>query len=99
LDLRPATDEVTRLLDALHDDDLRRPTPCTGTPVAAVLDHLVGLSQAFTNAARKTIPPGGSQPPQSAAEHLDPAWRTVLPVRLRILADASRTPTAWQGAT
>ena len=99
LDLQPATDEVTRLLDGLRDDDLRRPTPCDGTPVAALLDHLLGLSQAFTNAARKTIPPGGSQPPRSAAENLDPDWRTVLPVRLRILADAWRDPAAWQGAT
>jgi len=42
LDLRPATDEVARLLDGVDDADLRRPTPCPGTPVAALLDHFVG---------------------------------------------------------
>src|SRR5690348_4308625 len=85
LDLQPATEEVVRVLEGVHDDDLARPTPCAGTPVAALLDHFMGLSLAFTMAARKTPPPGGSTPPQSAAEHLDPNWRKELPDRLRAL--------------
>jgi uncharacterized protein (TIGR03086 family) len=99
LDLDPAAREVVRLLDGVPDDGLDRPTPCAGTPVAQLLDHLIGLSLAFTLAARKTPPEGGSKPPQSSAEHLDPDWRKVLPRRLGELADAWRDPAAWEGDT
>ena len=99
LDLRPATEEVTRLLAGVLDDCLGAPTPCAGTPVGQLLDHLMGLSVAFTQAARKTPPEGGSQPPTSSADHLDPQWRTALPERLRELADAWQDPAAWQGMT
>lgn len=59
LDLGPAAREVTRLLDGVRDDQLANPTPCPEYPVAALLDHFMGLSLAFTWAARKTTPPGG----------------------------------------
>jgi uncharacterized protein (TIGR03086 family) len=103
LDLRPATDVVTRLLDGVHDDQMGRPTPCPDYPVAALLDHLMGLSAAFTWAAIKT--PAAerqgdeSRPGQATAEHLDPQWRTLLPERLAGLADAWRDPGAWEGMT
>ncbi|MFL6129463.1 MAG: TIGR03086 family metal-binding protein [Mycobacteriales bacterium] len=99
LDLDPATRELARLLDGVPDDGLAGPTPCAGTPVAQLLDHLMGLSLAFTLAARKTPPAGGSQPPSSSADHLDPQWRTVLPRRLEELAAAWRDPAAWEGMT
>ena len=83
LDLEPATLEVARLLDGVREDHLDAPTPCADTSVAALLDHLMGLSLAFTWAAHKTAPvldrgaaPG---PGRATAEHLDPDWRSVLP--------------------
>ena len=103
LDLDPAAREVARLLDGVTDDQLAGPTPCADTTVAALLDHLMGLSLAFTWAARKTTGSQGvddgadSRPP--TAEHLDPNWRTLLPERLGELADAWRDPMAWQGMT
>src|SRR6476661_1652318 len=97
IDLHPAAREVTRLLEGVRDDDLSAPTPCEGTPVAAMLDHLMGLSLAFTWAATKNLPPGAGGPPKSSAEHLDPAWRDVLPERLDGLAQAWRDPQAWTG--
>jgi uncharacterized protein (TIGR03086 family) len=103
LDLEPATREVTRLVDGVREDHLSAPTPCADTPVAALLDHLLGLSLAFTWAARKTTPgedrgtvPG---PGRATAEHLDPDWRAVLPERLRELAEAWRDPAAWTSET
>jgi uncharacterized protein (TIGR03086 family) len=100
LDLQPATQEVLRVLDGVTDDQLTRPTPCADTPVAALLDHFMSLSQAFTWAARKSGPPQArSAPPPATAEHLDPRWRTVLPQRLRELSEAWHDPAAWQGAT
>jgi uncharacterized protein (TIGR03086 family) len=99
IDLKPATDEVARLVDGVTDDQLGDPTPCADTSVARLLDHLMGLSLAFTWAARKTVPEDGGPPARSAAEDLDPEWRTVLPQRLRGLAEAWTDPAAWEGMT
>lgn len=103
LDLEPAAREVTRLLAGVTDEQLSQPTPCDGLPVAALLDHLMGLSLAFTWGARKTTgdrPDGvGGPPPEPSVEHLEPDWRTVLPRRLAELAAAWRRPSAWQGTT
>ena len=98
LELEPAAGEVTRLLDGITDDQLRNPTPCAGTPVAGLLDHLMGLSLAFTWAARKSKPPANGGASASAA-NLDPKWRVVLPRRLAELVEAWRDPQAWQGET
>jgi uncharacterized protein (TIGR03086 family) len=103
LDLGPAAREVTRLLDGVTDDQLAGPTPCPDYPVAALLDHFMGLSLAFTWAARKTTAAeggsGASGRVRPTAEHLDPAWRTLLPQRLGELAEAWRDPAAWEGMT
>jgi uncharacterized protein (TIGR03086 family) len=102
LDLAPAAGEVSRLLDRVTDTQLTDPTPCEGTPVAALLDHLMGLSLAFTWAARKTTASeggAGTGPGQPTAEHLDPSWRALLPRRLDELAEAWRDPSAWEGMT
>jgi uncharacterized protein (TIGR03086 family) len=103
LDLDPAAREVARLLDGVTEDRLAGPTPCPRYPVAALLDHFMGLSLAFTWAARKTTATEGgsgeSGPGHPTAEHLDPAWRTLLPQRLAALAEAWRDPTAWEGMT
>jgi uncharacterized protein (TIGR03086 family) len=96
IDLRPAANEVTRLLDGVRDDQLADPTPCTDCQVAGLLDHLMGLSLAFTWAARKTPAPGGP-PPRAAAEDLDPKWRIELSLRLEDLVEAWRDPSAWEG--
>jgi uncharacterized protein (TIGR03086 family) len=103
IDLEPAAVEVARLLDGVTDDRLAGPTPCPDYSVGALLDHFMGLSLAFTWAARKTTGAanggGESRPGMATAEHLDPAWRTLLPQRLRDLAAAWRDPAAWEGDT
>jgi uncharacterized protein (TIGR03086 family) len=96
IDLQPAAREVIRLLDGVTEAQLADPTPCTDS-VADLLDHFMGLSLAFTVAARKTPPPGGSAPPNPSADNLDPDWRTVLPRQLEELAAAWRDPAAWTG--
>jgi uncharacterized protein (TIGR03086 family) len=99
IDLEPAAREVARLLAGVTDDQLAGPTPCADTTVAGLLDHLLGLSQAFTWAAHKSIETqgDGSAPGPPTAERLDPNWRTLLPERLDELAEAWRDPMAWTG--
>lgn len=50
LDLKPATREVARLLGGVTDDQLSAPSP-SDCDVATLLDHLMGLTLAFTWAA------------------------------------------------
>jgi uncharacterized protein (TIGR03086 family) len=100
---RPALGEAVSLVAGLvrgvSDDDLGRPTPCPGTSVAAMLDHLAGLAMAFTAAARHKPVPGGDQPPQADESRLDPAFRESIPAALTALADAWEDPAAWTGTT
>ena len=96
LDLSPQTDEVARIVAGVRDAQLGDPTPCEGTPVAGMLDHLMGLTLAFRMGAQKQPLDGG---PQAAASRLDPAWRSLLPAQLDALAAAWREPTAWEGFT
>jgi uncharacterized protein (TIGR03086 family) len=94
LDLGPQTAEVARVVAGVRDDQLTDPTPCTETSVAAMLDHLVGLTVAFRMAAEKTVPGGG---PSADAANLAPDWRTRIPAQLEALAAAWRDPRAWEG--
>ena len=55
LDLHPATQEVAGLLDGVSDDQLAAPRPGRDYDVATLLDHLLGLTMAFTWAAEKSI--------------------------------------------
>jgi uncharacterized protein (TIGR03086 family) len=94
LDLGPQAAEVARIVGGVRDGQLDDPTPCPGMDVAALLDHLVGLTIAFRNAAEKVPQRGG---PQADAANLAPDWRTRLPAQLDALAAAWREPAAWEG--
>ena len=98
LDLQPATREVARLLAGVDDGQMADPTP-SDCDVATLLDHLMGLTLAFTWAAEKSAAEHGSTAPGPAADSLDPAWRAVLPERLAALAAAWEDPQAWEGMT
>ena len=98
LDLTPATGVLTRLVSDIGDDQLGAPTPCRGTTVADLLDHLDGLCRAFTAAAAKDQA-AGSQAPSADGSRLGPDWRIRIPGRLALLASAWRDETAWAGLT
>jgi uncharacterized protein (TIGR03086 family) len=93
-DLGAQTAEVARVVAGVRDDQLDGPTPNEGTPVAGLLDHLVGLTTAFTMAARKEPMTGA---PRAAADQLAADWRERLPHQLAELAEAWRQPGAWEG--
>ena len=96
-DLTRATDAVAELVRGVPDEHLDRPTPCPGTSVAAMLDHLAGLTAAFTAAGRHQPVPGGDQPASADASRLDPGFRESIPAALTALAEAWRPPEAWTG--
>lgn len=53
LDFDPPVRQIRALLLGVDSRDLTMATPCPDWPVAALLDHLMGLALAFTLAARK----------------------------------------------
>lgn len=99
LDLAPATQQLTGLLAGLSDDQLTARTPCERYTLGDLVEHVDGLSLAFTLAAKKQQPPEGARGPSGDASRLDPDWRAQLPVQLAELAEAWRDPQAWDGMT
>jgi uncharacterized protein (TIGR03086 family) len=96
LDLAPQAAEVAQVVAGVRDHQLCDPTPCEGTTVGALLDHLMGLTLAFRLAAEK-VPQHSA--PSADAGNLAADWRTRLPERLAALAAAWREPAAWEGDT
>jgi len=94
IDLGPASQRMTALLAGVTE--LHGPTPCADTSVGDLLDHVDGLSLAFTMAAQKV---GGDQRASADAANLGDDWRTRIPERLTALAEAWRDPQAWTGMT
>lgn len=99
LDLGPQARLVARIADGVTDDQLAAPTPCPEYAVRNLLGHVLGLSVAFGQAARKEFGPGLDQDPGSFVPDIGPGWRGELPKALDALADAWRSPAAWQGMT
>jgi uncharacterized protein (TIGR03086 family) len=93
-ELAPAAAEVARIVAGVRDDQLTDPTPCAGTSVAGMLDHLVGLTLAFRMAAEKKPMQGA---PRADAAQLSPDWRERLPQQLVALVAAWQQPAASEG--
>ncbi|UED85492.1 TIGR03086 family metal-binding protein [Streptomyces profundus] len=102
LDLRPVADRLAALLDGVPDDRLDAPTPCPGMPVRRLLEHLLALTTAFRDSARKDLGPltdTDPDDPNAATPPLPDDWRRQLRDQLAELAEAWREPAAWRGAT
>jgi uncharacterized protein (TIGR03086 family) len=99
LDLEPATTALTQLINNVRDDQLTAATPCTETSLGGLIDHVDGLSQAFTAAARKSGTEASNQGPSADASRLGTDWRERISGRLAGLAAAWQDEAAWSGMT
>ena len=99
IDLDPATRLMADLVRRVDDEQLDRPTPCPDYTLGDLLDHVGGLSLAFTAAATKTPMPDGSQGPSGDGSRLGGDWRDRIPSALEELAAAWRDEDAWTGMT
>lgn len=99
LDFDPPVRQLRALLLGVTDEDLTAPTPCPEWTVGDLLDHLMGLSWAFGQAAKKLsdAPGTAGPPPAPSAANLPSHWRSRMPVLLEELATAWKDPAAWTG--
>ncbi|HEY1990514.1 MAG TPA: TIGR03086 family metal-binding protein [Acidimicrobiales bacterium] len=99
LDLEPAAKRMADLIAGVAPDSLDAPTPCPKYSLGDLVDHVGGLSLAFTAAATKAMGGDTAQAPSPAASRLGKDWRTRIPGELAALAEAWRDPAAWSGFT
>jgi uncharacterized protein (TIGR03086 family) len=99
IDLGPASRHVADLVSSVSDDQLDAPTPCSEYSLGDLVDHVGGLSLAFTGAATKETGAATAQGGSGDASRLGADWRARVPRDLAGLAAAWRDPTAWTGMT
>ena len=99
LDLGPQTRVIARLAEGVREEQLADGTPCPDCAVRNMLGHLLGLSAAFRDAARKDLGATTDTSPGDVTPDIGPGWREELPKVLDELADAWRDPAAWTGMT
>ena len=96
-DLQPAARAVAGLLPGIADDQLTAPTPCPQYRVRDLLFHVLGLSVAFRDAARKDLGPTTATAPTDMTPELPAQWRSAIPAQLDELAAAWREPARLGG--
>lgn len=98
IDLGSAAQAMTELLNGVSDDQLALPTPCPEYTLGDLIDHVGGLSLAFTMAAAKdpAVAQGGGS---GDASRLGADWRPRIAAQLDRLMEAWRQPEAWSGTT
>jgi uncharacterized protein (TIGR03086 family) len=99
IDLEPATMRLGALVRSVGDDQLSGDTPCPGTTVGDLLDHVQTLAEAFAAAGRKDTSGPTGPPPAPDAANLGPGWRERIPRDLDGLRAAWNDPAAWTGIT
>lgn len=97
VDFGPATAAMAQVLAGIDDPALTGATPCPAYSVADLVDHVTGLTVAFTAAARKQ--PLGARGPSGDGARLQPGWRERTAADLDTLADAWRDPASHEGFT
>ena len=99
IDLTPAAQRTTSLITSAADDQLGLPTPCPGSCLGDLIDHVGVFAVRFRAAADKESEGRTSRPPPPSGANLEAGWRERISRDLLALADAWRQPRAWDGST
>ena len=98
-DLESTSQSLAKLVQGVRDEQLSLSTPCPAYAVADLVDHIGGLTLAFTAAAKKSSAPGTDGPPVVDGSRLGDGWRETIASDLSGLTAAWRDPAAWDGMT
>lgn len=98
-DMAPAATALATVAAGVRDDQLTAATPCAQTSVRTLLVHILGLAEAFRQAATKESVGNSTSPDLAALPDLPPDWRPRIADRLQALTQAWRAPQAWDGET
>jgi uncharacterized protein (TIGR03086 family) len=99
VDITPATDVLSDLVDATTDADLSKPTPCPEFTVAKLLGHIRSFGLAIAAAGRKQRSELTEKPPSPDTDPLTGDWRAEIRRNLADMAAAWASPDAWEGTT
>lgn len=99
VDLTPAARRLAELLTGVGTEHLQAPTPCPAYTLGDLVDHVSGLSIAFTAAARKERTDAVTQAPSGDGSRLTPRFRSQIMGQLAEMAEAWKDPQAWTGMT
>lgn len=99
IDLTSACQSTAGVLAAVQDGQLDARTPCEKLTLRELVAHVGGLGVAFAAAARKDLDELTDTAPGAGGYQLDGDWRTQYPASLSGLAEAWRSPDAWEGMT
>ena len=98
-DFGPTSATMRRLVLGTRDDQLTDPTPCPDYTVGDLVQHIGGLTVAFTYAAHKQPMPGGPAGGTGDASLLETGWRLLVARDLEVLAESWDNPAAYEGIT
>lgn len=99
VDLGPAVRRLADLVANVKEDSLGRPTPCPAYSLGDLIEHVGGMTLAFTAAGRKERNAYNEMNGSGDASRLAPDWREHIPRDLAALAQAWAEPEAWTGMT
>lgn len=100
VDLEPAGRALLAVVDRIDDADLGRETPCPGVSLGQLLQHVVGLTEAFRAAADKELGPlTDTAPDPTESPTVQDGWREALHLHVPRLVRSWRRDEAWQGMT
>ena len=99
IDFGPATATMRRLVLGTRDDQLTATTPCPDYTVGDLVQHIGGLTVAFTYAAHQQPMPGGPAGGSGDASQLETGWRLLIARDLEVLAESWSNPAAYVGLT
>lgn len=99
VDLTPAARRLAEMLTGVGTEQLQAPTPCPAYTLGDLVDHISGLSLAFTAAARKERNDATMRAPSGDCSRLTPRFRSQIMGQLAELAEAWKDPEAWTGMT
>ena len=92
IDLKPACQQLSRLVAGIGDEQLDHSTPCPEYAVRKLIEHVDESARGFAAAA-------GAEETGKAlvAGELTDGWRELLGRRLTTLGQAWDDPAVWEG--